>query len=627
MADLIRSEEGINNAFSAFKVAVEGGGDIAEEKFEQAFATIDLNWLLRTKGVGGTAARVLNAIPADMRLAGLSMTAAYINSRHDINPYLRFLLVAALRAAPQGITAMFAERDMDEAALAAEIDAQVVVVEGRELYVGPKRTDLVHDVAIHPPDADAIVNRGSLRDILQRFERNVLCPDCFYNEAPHGRILIDVPAEGPKGALFTLAMFADNKRLSFEAVEALAKLEVDGDHGLGLEGEANQILAAHAEALKSDPKGLEAMLPDSRTDAETMFTLAGMTREQIEGMKKPGESLLPFTARRYIRSLLAAYRVKHPISNVEARAKDWGDTLIDWVPTSLKPKEKGWAGVNEMFSTRLGVGLAITLMIILTIFVWMIWGAHNHVTRPLLQAASDTVGGIKTVFGEHMTPRAMMTEKAIATLEFGLLLFPALGFFPGFRNKVEEFRPRVLTVRLVLTIAGLVMTILLWGTGDFKSTGVAFLTTTLWIIALVAEFTNKYAVKFRPDWMTVSVERFALVGSALATVTLVIGLWFFSTQGTNSDGRAQALAAGIGNRVEAVLAKQFDIELPPTAAELAEQEARAATERAKCDAKLAEVSRVSEEKGTTVQKVCAVPKNFGTYTCKCLRTAEQVAGR
>ena len=194
MAKLDHSEAGLTRALS---VLTEAGGDVTEEKFEQAFAGIDLSYLLNQPGWGGTVARILAATPADVRLVAASTLAAYIDHLPGLNPAVKFLVVAALRAAPQGITAMLSAPAMRVDLVAVALETKRAAVAGRQVYVGAKRTDLIHDVALHPPDAKEAINQGNLLDILNRCDRNPLCPFCFAHELRDGRIKIEVGTAPP----------------------------------------------------------------------------------------------------------------------------------------------------------------------------------------------------------------------------------------------------------------------------------------------------------------------------------------------------------------------------------------------------------------------------------------------
>ena len=254
------SETGFVKALSVLN---EAGGDIAEEKLEIIFGGIDFSHLLKQHGAAGTVARIINAVHPDARLVALSTFAAYIDHRRDINPALKFVLVAALRAAPQALTAMLAAKQpIDEKTLANALEVKVKQVEGRELYVGSKRTDLIHDYAFHPAAKDDVVNRGSLVDILQRFDRNLLCPDCFREEINRGRVVIETKVD--LDPLDGLDQFLEKAKAKWVANLFGALLRVKHEDTDKSRSSRDRKLAQMlAKAVAEKPGVVERMVPEA----------------------------------------------------------------------------------------------------------------------------------------------------------------------------------------------------------------------------------------------------------------------------------------------------------------------------------------------------------------------------
>lgn len=587
----------------ALAVLNEAGGDVTEEKLEQVFAGVDLSYLLRQNGMAGTAARIINSIHPDARLVALSSLAAYIDHRRDINPALKFVLVAALRAAPQSITAMLAAKQpVNEKSLAAAMDGVVKKVEVRELYVGPKRTDLIHDQAIHPADQGSMVNRGTPGDILSRFEHNLLCPDCFGKELTSGRIQVEVkpPPPGPARAFRHLAGFTDDaKRHFIQGLYLLADAEIRGDHGLGLEGRAGHIVAALTLALDTaeGAKGLEAITPSDQTVAERMVTLSEMTREQIEAERATNKELVSPVARRFIADLLLAYQVAHPMLNAEVRARDWSDKLWDWAPSSLKPKGKGWKGVIEVASKPLGMvflGLvAILLMLIVIVALLLI--------VPTLWLVGTIFGGLfkaPELFQPHMTPEMFVIQQGVAAAWVLFVLLPILG---NITERFEPFRTRVQTLRIVVAAAGFGLSLQGWGTGWFTNTGVALFVTAVWSVLLAVEFSNKFGVKMTPAFVTKGMERSVTAITVTGVVLIVLGTAYSLSVSGKDAGRVTALGAGVMNSTVDAAAEVAGVSLPPS--------------QERCRQGLAALKIEATKANMTVARICEL--GVGKFPCTC----------
>lgn len=589
----------------ALEILNEGGGDITEEKIEQAFDKVDLNNLFSVNKASKNIARIVQGVPEDVRLTVLSMLAAYINSNEHINPALKFFLVALLRALPQGITTMLGKVDLTADDLEQKIEEIKESVTGRRAYVGPKRTDLIHDPALHPLDDYKGMNVGGWIDILQRFDRNQLCPDCFREEMGKDRIVVMVesapppPPKAPIGPLETIANFPEHKRDFFLAVEEYLKREVNEDLGLGQEGEANLAQVATAEAVRLDPRGLEAMIPDAPDDVKIILELNQLSPQEISNRKKPGVALLPQSARLYIRSVLAAYRVRHPISSVEARAKDWGDSLLSWVPSSVKSKKTGWRGVYETFTSPLGLLFLGFVIFMVTLGAVTIRVAHVIAIRPFIGMVWPGVLAIYAMFDEHTNPMMMDIQRSVTVVWLSLVILPIAGHFSA---RFEALRPRILTMRVIATAVGLGATLIGWGIGWFDTSGVAFMTSAIWLIILVAEFTNKFTAIISAEYKSKSTERFVTYGGAIGVALLVLGIVTLGMVGHDDRERLTVLANGIANHAEDVLAAQAGVELPPTSVE--------------CQKGLASFTADAAAMGSDVQKLCA--SNSEMFPCTCL---------
>lgn len=610
MADLLREESGISAA--AKRVLVGGAANVTEEKFEQWFGSIDLAYLLKEKGVAGTVARLVNWIPADVRLVGLSFGAEYVMTRKDLDRGTKFLLASLLRAAPRALTLMLGEENPKVEDVQAKLEAENKVIhenaDKSELWVGPKRTELIHKMSMHPPGKDDVVNKGNMLDILTQFDRNPICPDCFSKELEQGRIKIEIVPKGlRKGRGYgAVANFkVEDKRFYFEVIEMLAQLEVDKDLGLGHEGEASHILAAHTLGLDNDPVALEKMIPDARKDAEDMIKLAMLSREEIEGLKKPGESLLPLSARLYVRRLLAAYRVDHPITHTEVRLKDWKDGLLDRLPAGLKPKKKGWAGVRELLFNPWSFLILLLLFVIVLllslmgfeVLAWVYSGVDY-----VYESFKNSAVAITTLFQEHTSERLMTIQKGLVVTWVALVLLPIVLLI---NEKLEKHRSRIQTIRLVLSGVGFGTVLVGWGLGEFTHTGVAIMVIAIWFILLIVEFSNKYGVRFTPPFVSKSSERFVTWGWVVAVSLLLLGTLYFATVGVQDAKRVSALSSGVMASVQSSIAEAMDIKLPPSSSE--------------CDLGWKAVDESNAKLGIpmTHAEFCAfeVNKNFSLCTC------------
>lgn len=404
------------------------------------------------------------------------------------------------------------------------------------------------------------------------------------------------PPPAPKPTpLETLAAFPEAKRNFYLAIEQLAKLEVDGDHGLGLEGEANQILNAQSEALRDDPKGLETMLPELPDVVDELEELATMNREEIEGLKKTGQPM-PLAARRYLRALLAGYRVKHPVSNIGAQARDYWDTFFDVLPPGLKPKKSGWAGIIEMATSPLGF-ITLLLLGVMLCFVlsfglglaWMVLSVLGFVGGNFM----DGVNGVQELFAPYMRSTILSVNRAVVVVWVALilamrveLLFPSVRAHAVWLKKLtpdefgklkkenpdalktpEPFRQSFLTLRIICGAVALGSTLLAWGSGHFSSAGVAMLLVGIWTLVVVLEATNKWKPMFLPEWMRKSMERFTGYGTAIAVAAIAISISFFAVVQPVDAERVTILATGMTNAGMDYAASKAGVKLPPSAAE------------------------------------------------------------
>jgi len=568
VADIRRNADEFSRVFGKF--LVDTGENVTEEKIEQVLGRFDLNHLLDQESIVGTLARLAHAIPADARLVGLNLLASYVDMKPDINPVVKFGAISFLRALPQAIPLMFSEASPKMEQMEKKLEQQRQLIHAdtdkRQAYVGPKRTDYIHDAAFHPPEKDAVVNRGKLLDILTRFDRNPFCPDCFRKELASGRVKIEIVPKGPrKGRGYAaLADFGEDERFYFEAIETLAQLEVDKDLGLGHEGEASHILAAHTFGLDNDPIALRKMIPNgARKDAEDMIRLSTLSREEIEGLKKPDESLLPLSARLYVRRILAAYRVDHPTSNTEVRLKDWKDGLFDSLPPGLKPKKKGWAGVWETICNPIVFLLLFIALLFFSILGYFILAAVIGWLIYAYDAVRDSVVATVALFQTYMTGWMMIIQKGLVVGWVALVLLPIIAFFVRF----EGVRPRVQTVRLLLSAVGFGTALLGWGLGHFTHTGVAIITIAIWLILVIVEFSNKYGGRMSSTFVSKGSERFVTWGGAIAGALLFLGVVYFATVGARDAERVAALSSGVANSVQNRIADAAGIRLPPSDAE------------------------------------------------------------
>ncbi len=594
------SETGFVKALSVLN---EAGGDVTEEKLEQVFAGVDLSYLLQKNGVAGTAARIINSIHPDARLVALSSLAAYIDHRRDINPALKFVLVAALRAAPQSITAMLAAKQpVDEKSLATAMDGVVKKVEVRELYVGPKRTDLIHDQAIHPADQGSVVNRGTLGDILSRFEHNVLCPDCFGKELASGRIKVEVkpPPPGPARAFLHLAGFTDQvKRKFIQGLYMLADAEIRGDQGFGLEGRAGHIVAALTLALDTaeGAKGLEAIAPSNQTVANELFRLSELTPEMAEAERTTNKVILPLVARRFVADLLLAYQVSHPISHTEVRARDWGDALWSRAPASLRPKRAGLAGVWEVASKPFGLIflalVAILLMLIVIVATMLI--------VPMLWLVGIILGGLfkaPELFQPGMTGGMFAILKSTFLAWLVLVLVPIVGTVT---ERFKPFQPRVQTLRIVVAAVGLGLSLRGWGTDWFTDTGVALFVTAVWTVLLAVEFSNKFGVKMTPAFVTKGMERSVTAITVIGVVLLALGTVYTLSVSDKDADRVTALGAGVVNSTVDAVAGVVGVSLSPS--------------EERCRQGLAALKIEATKANMTVARICEL--GVGKFPCTC----------
>lgn len=453
------------------------------------------------------------------------------------------------------------------------------------------------------------------------------------------------PTPAPKPTpLVTLAGFPPGKSDVYSAVAELARLESEGDHGLGLEGEANQILNALADALANDPKGLEAILPDDPALAQELEELATMDRVEIEKLKKTGQPL-PLAARRFIRTLIMGYRVKHPVSATAAKVSDRWDTFFDVLPPELKPKKSGFAGILEMAKSPLGLIVLLLLAVLLCFMLsfglgclWVVLSILGFVGGSFM----DGVNGVQALFAPYMQSTILSVNRAVVVCWVSLILFMrAENFFPSVRRHAamvaalkpdelaklkkdnpdalktpEPFRQSFLTLRIICGAVALGSTILAWGSGHFNNAGVAMMLIGIWALIIVLEATNKWKPMFLPDWMRKSMERFTGYGTAIAVAAIALAVTFFAVVQPVDANRVTVLATGVTNAGIDYAASKAGVKLPPSAAEVA-----------KCDELIRKGMLVATDNGTTLEKTCATDSARGKKTCQCLASRNDAVAR
>jgi hypothetical protein len=366
-----------------------------------------------------------------------------------------------------------------------------------------------------------------------------------------------------------LAAFASSVKLAlFAWVDILANREVDGDHGLGLEGSANRILIAHAHALTHDAKGLEKLIPDDPAAVVRLRELAGMDRAQIEQEKiQSGQNgLLPASIQEYIANLLAAYRVDHPMSHIEARAHDWLDSWIDRLPPGLRPKKKGWAGVSELFSWR-NAAIALSLLCVLMIPVGIVLALVAKVVLAVAQHLSNGVAAIALFLDPFMAPVMFETQYYLVSAWFLAVILGAGEWFNlatrRYRKKVrdlskeeldklsfyyEPIRQRTLTIRVVVAVIGLVVTIIGLGVGYFEHLGVGTLLAFVWLAIFLAEASLKWEHHLTRAFINQGLLRTVTTLSWVAVALAVVSMLLFGV--LNPDGNPRPMTATVMQAVE-----------------------------------------------------------------------------
>ncbi|MFZ2681683.1 MAG: hypothetical protein WAZ14_01135 [Patescibacteria group bacterium] len=396
-----------------------------------------------------------------------------------------------------------------------------------------------------------------------------------------------MPQAPPKpSALEVLSRLTVAQRTFLAGIETLASKEVMVDDDLGLEGIASQVLAAQAELLLADPEGLQKILPDSLEDAKRLIELGAdpepepPTEKVKQGffkklssyfhgetpvVKKP-KRVLPESAQVYIRTLLAVQRGMHPPSMLENKGKDWLDRLNLRLPTL---KRLTWPRVFNMLTSPLGVLCMLTISVV----SWCVVNVFGLFTvgllLPLMDFVQNGIMHLYQLFANAMNWTLLTIQQGVVTAWLTLVLLPVIFLFNEKLGKL--LRPRIQTIRLILSAVGLGTMLLGWGLDWINDAGSALFMVSVWIIIVMAEFTNKYNDRLSAEYIRQSLERFPTWASAIATAFMVLAVGYFMFVGKEDAQRVSQFGTGVFNVTLDTVAGWAGVDLPPSAQNCAEK--------------------------------------------------------